>query len=126
MKIRILAASRLALALGTAAFAENPGKGMPETWKGAIGDAFYSDATTMTLRPQDEVKTRWSLLSAEQQAQVRADCKNLAMNTERDYRQHFGQAQNRRRVRAYRGRRHGHALRLGRTRCSCQFRRQFD
>jgi hypothetical protein len=84
MKIHMLAAIALGLGMSTAAFAENPGKGMPETWKGAIGDTFYSDSTAMTLRSQDDVKTRWSSLSAEQQAQVRADCKNLAMNTDTD------------------------------------------
>jgi hypothetical protein len=75
----------IALVLGsTAAFAENPGKGMPEVWKGAIGDTFYSDTTTMTLRSPEDAKTRWSSLNAEQQAQVRADCKEMAMSSDTD------------------------------------------
>lgn len=79
MKIRIIAAIALSLGLATAAFAENPAKGMPDSWKGPIGDTFFSDADGMMMRPQDDMSARWAALTKDQQAQVRADCEKMAM-----------------------------------------------
>jgi hypothetical protein len=47
---------------------------MPQGWKGAIADTFYTDSTAGTLRTEAEIRAGWAGLSAEQQAQVRADC----------------------------------------------------
>ncbi|MBL8584257.1 MAG: hypothetical protein JNL61_18790 [Rhizobiaceae bacterium] len=51
---------------------------MPDTWQGPIGDAFYTDNTWTTLRPEAEITTRWTALNDEQKAQVKADCADIA------------------------------------------------
>lgn len=87
MIYKLLIATTLSLGLGTAvAVAQNdmlepnaaPGTGaetgLPMGWDGAIGDAFFADPTTGTLRTEDEVRANWQGLTDEQQAQVRAHC----------------------------------------------------
>src|SRR5690606_9349902 len=85
------------LALGGAALAQTGsagnqtpmGTGMqdaqgafPQTWQGPIGDAFYSDAASFTLRSQEEIAANWSTLTAEQQAQVRGDCQTFTTQSD--------------------------------------------
>ena len=101
---RLFAVTALSLVLGTAALAQSSstgttsgsgtsapgtagsgsstsGSGMPSGWSGAIGDAFFTESSGSTLRSNDEIRSRWSSLSSEQQAQVRSDCQGLASNT---------------------------------------------
>lgn len=54
---------------------------MPKTWSGAISDTFWSDSTAGTMREEADMKTRWSSLSSEQQAQVREDCKTYSASS---------------------------------------------
>ncbi|TCL63623.1 hypothetical protein [Rhizobium sp. BK251] len=94
MFIRLLAVSTLALAMATSAFAQSsqgsqteggPGNdaakpaspGGPDLWSGQVGQIFFSDSSGK-LRSQEEIRTGWANLTADQQAQLRADCKNLA------------------------------------------------
>jgi hypothetical protein len=49
-------------------------KSTTSKWTGPIADAFFTDATKATLRSQEEIKSKWSALSAEQKAQVKQDC----------------------------------------------------
>jgi len=88
----IAAAAALSLGLSTAAFAQATGDNnspdaggasLPSNagnapvrpaWDATINDAFYSDAEAGTLRTQDEIRTNWGSLSADQQAMVRTDC----------------------------------------------------
>lgn len=51
---------------------------MPEMWQGPIGDAFYTDNTWTTLRPESEITSRWTALSDDQRSQVKADCADIA------------------------------------------------
>jgi hypothetical protein len=92
MKTRLIAALAFSLVVGTAAFAQTNGggttqsgsgaagggpdseTGMPESWKGNIGNTFFSDSSGSTMRSESEWNSGWSSLSAEQQAQVRSDC----------------------------------------------------
>jgi hypothetical protein len=50
---------------------------MPTTWAGAISDAFFSDAETLTMRDQNEVQKRYSALPADQRETVKADCAKM-------------------------------------------------
>jgi hypothetical protein len=50
---------------------------LPAGWEGAIGDAFFSDTDSGTLRSEEEVRANFNSLSAEQQAQVRSHCETL-------------------------------------------------
>ena len=43
-------------------------------WDGPIADTFYSDVTARTMRPESEWSTRWTALTDEQRAKVKADC----------------------------------------------------
>lgn len=45
-------------------------------WDDATNDVFYSDRAAGTLRTKEEAMSRWTNLSAEQQARVREDCQN--------------------------------------------------
>lgn len=87
MTHKLLIAAALSLGFGTAvAMAQNdvlqpdaaPGPGaetsLPMGWDGAIGDAFFADPATGTLRTEEEVRANWQGLSEEQQAQVRSHC----------------------------------------------------
>lgn len=78
---KLLLAASLSLGLATAAVAQTGtdtavgGSGnLPMGWDGAIGDAFYSDTQTGTLRSEAEARANWDSLSSEQQAQVRSHC----------------------------------------------------
>lgn len=57
-------------------------EGIPSGWEGDINDAFFTD--DMTLRSQDEIASNWGNLSAEQQAQVKADCTSMQASMEGD------------------------------------------
>lgn len=97
MRKHLIAALALSFGLGAgSAFAQsevqNPDNdsgqetpimgGMPDTWRGDIGDAFYTDNTYTTLRTQEEVGTRFGTLTADQQAQVKSDCANISATNE--------------------------------------------
>jgi len=84
---KIIAATALALCLGTAAYAGSgsassgttgTGSTGMHTWSGNIGKTFYSDANGTTLRSRDEIKQNWGSLSSQEQAQVRSDCQEIA------------------------------------------------
>lgn len=51
--------------------------GLPMGWDGAIGDAFFSDPQTGTLRPETEVRSNWDTLTSDQQARVRSHCASV-------------------------------------------------
>lgn len=77
MTRKIIAATILTLGMATGALAQTSTQGgeppsYPDSWKGDIASALYADQHT--LRTQDEVKTNWAKLSADQQAQVKKDC----------------------------------------------------
>ncbi|MCO5156770.1 MAG: hypothetical protein M9945_08455 [Aquamicrobium sp.] len=87
MTPKLLIAAALSLGLGTGfAMAQNdviqpdasPAPGsettLPMGWEGPIGDAFFADPATGTLRTEDEVRANWQGLTEEQQAEVRAYC----------------------------------------------------
>ena len=90
MTPRIIAALALSLSLGTAALAQTSTTGtdtssgaatgatttLPTGWEGDIANAFFSDPTAGTLKSDEEIKTGFEGLSAEQQAQVKTDCEN--------------------------------------------------
>lgn len=94
MSYRIVAALALSLGLSTAAFAQTSGTDtttgsggetsgaatstmtLPSGWEGAIGDAFFSDSAAGTLRSEEEIRSNWGSLSADQQAQVRTECES--------------------------------------------------
>src|SRR5690606_24935960 len=46
-------------------------------WTGAIGNAFFTDSAMTSLRSESEIRSNWSSLSTEQQAQVEADCNTI-------------------------------------------------
>jgi len=93
MKASLLVAFALGIGLSSPAFADaNPsdntkprtganertgGQALPEKWAGPISDTFFTDASGSTMRSGDEVKSRWGALSADQQAQVRSDCRDM-------------------------------------------------
>lgn len=88
----MMLAAAITLSMGAAAFADSgtdagatgdhdPAK-LPGNWSAAVGSAFFSDPTTMTLRSEGEIRTNWQSLSAEEQAQVKADCRKVAANSE--------------------------------------------
>ena len=95
MFTKILAITALTLSLTGAALAQTDGSAtsgsspgeaiedqMPAGWKGPIADTFYTDSTAGTMRTEEEIRTGWATLSAEQQAQVKTDCAaTLANNT---------------------------------------------
>jgi hypothetical protein len=102
MMYRLIAASMLTLALGTSAIAQSsttdttgPAAGtstdpmmmteadktLTNDWSGPIADAFFTDASKTTLKSQDEIKSSWSSLSTEQQAQVKQDCATVSSST---------------------------------------------
>jgi len=89
MTYKLLAATALSLALGTAIAAAQTTTTQPEAgasadvaaaaelpsgWDGAIGDAFFADAGAGTLRSEDEIRANWEKLTEEQKAQVRSHC----------------------------------------------------
>jgi len=81
MTRKIIAATVITLGMATAALAQTSTQGggspaYPEAWKGDIASALYADQHT--LRTQDEVKTNWAKLNADQQAQVKKDCSATA------------------------------------------------
>ena len=47
---------------------------LPMGWEGPIGDAFFSDPATGTLRTEEEVRANWQGLTEAQQAEVRTYC----------------------------------------------------
>jgi len=53
------------------------GQVLPEKWSGPITDTFFTDSSGSTMRSDDEVTSRWGSLSADQQAQVRSDCRDM-------------------------------------------------
>ena len=77
MIYRIVAATAVSLALGTAALAQSStttdtsASGMP-TWDDTIKNAFLSDPAAGTVKSEEEIKTSWATLSPEPQAQVKA------------------------------------------------------
>lgn len=78
---KLLLAASLSLGLATAAAAQTSSdpalggpNGLPVGWDGAIGEAFFSDTQSGTLRSEAEARANWDTLSSEQQAQVRAHC----------------------------------------------------
>src|SRR4051794_26597349 len=81
MKSQFITALALTIGLAAPALAQTTSStgsdAMPDTWRGGIGDTFFSDSTGSTMRSQDEVTTRWGKLSAEQQAQARSDCQTM-------------------------------------------------
>jgi hypothetical protein len=107
MMYKLIAASMLTMALGTSAIAQSsttgtsgtsgtttttPGatdtmmmteadKALTKDWSGPIGDAFFTDDSMTTLKSQDEIKSSWATLSAEQQAQVKQDCAGVSTST---------------------------------------------
>lgn len=88
MNTKILLAAVLSLGLGTSAAmaqsasdqnTESEAAGqLPETWGPEINDTFFSDMEAGVLRAEDEVRTRWAALTAEQQAQVREECETVS------------------------------------------------
>ena len=108
MMYRLIAASMLTLALGTSAIAQSsttdttggtsgattatPGatdtmmmteadKALTGDWSGLVADAFFTEDSKATLKSQDEIKSSWSSLSTEQQAQVKEDCATVSSST---------------------------------------------
>lgn len=90
MLTKILAATALTLALGTAGFAQtsatqgvNPiaepdpaittNSTSPGGWSNSMNSAFYTD-DGVTLRPEAEIRANWSTLSEAERLQVKADC----------------------------------------------------
>lgn len=85
MTPKLLIAAALSFGLGTGvAMAQNdilqpdaaPGTTttLPMGWEGPIGDAFFADPATGTLRPEGEVRANWQSLTMQQQAEVRTYC----------------------------------------------------
>jgi hypothetical protein len=108
MMYKLIAASMLTLALGASAIAQSsttgttggtsgattatPGatdtmmmteadKALTNDWSGPIADAFFTDESKTTLKPQAEIQSSWASLSAEQQAQVKQDCATVSSST---------------------------------------------
>lgn len=46
-------------------------------WTGPIADALFTDQSKMTLRSEQEIRTNWANLSAEQQNQIKEDCNTV-------------------------------------------------
>ena len=80
MNGKIIAATALAFCVSSAALAATSTSttGSSANWPAAVKDTFYSDAAGTKLRTQEEVRTKWTSLSAEQKAQVKADCDKSA------------------------------------------------
>lgn len=74
MTYKLIATAVMALGLGTAAFAQSNSEPptYPQAWEGDISAALFDDQHT--LRSQDEIKTNWAKLSADQQAMVKKEC----------------------------------------------------
>ena len=86
----IIAALTLSLGLGTAALAQSSttttgadtsastagSVTLPQAWQGDISSTFFSDPAAGTLKSDEEIKSGWSKLSADQQAQVKSDCQS--------------------------------------------------
>ncbi|QGZ34616.1 hypothetical protein [Stappia indica] len=91
MSCKFLIAASLSLGLATGAVAQtapqtgtdpaaagtSTSSGLPMGWDGAIGDAFFSDPQTGTLRPETEVRSNWDTLTSDQQARVRSHCASV-------------------------------------------------
>ncbi|ASY65489.1 Large exoproteins involved in heme utilization or adhesion (plasmid) [Sinorhizobium sojae CCBAU 05684] len=46
-------------------------------WTGPIADALFTDPSKTSLRSEEEIRTNWAQLSAEQQNQVKEDCNTV-------------------------------------------------
>ncbi len=46
-------------------------------WTGPIADALFTDQSKTSLRSEEEIRTNWAQLSAEQQNQVKEDCNTV-------------------------------------------------
>ena len=77
-----LTVSASALAQGTGGTSSATGNQTAGEWDSTISGAFYSDSSAGTLRSESEIRTNWSSLSAEQQAQVRERCASMTASTE--------------------------------------------
>ena len=78
MKMKLIAAGILSVGLSSCAFAQMSTTGMPESWMGDIGAAFFSNGKTDRMRKEEEVKASWDTLTPAQQAQAKEDCKGAA------------------------------------------------
>jgi len=54
--------------------------GTPGGWSASIGNTFFSGAHHTKLRSHSAIKCNWAKLSADQQEQVRSDCRGMASN----------------------------------------------
>src|SRR5687768_17360335 len=52
-------------------------KSTTANWSGPIADAFFKDSTMTSLKTGAEIKSAWSSLTPEQQAQVEQDCNTM-------------------------------------------------
>lgn len=46
-------------------------------WTGPIADALFTDQSKATLRSEQEIRSNWANLSAEQQNQIKEDCNTV-------------------------------------------------
>lgn len=83
----IIAALAISFGLGTAALAQSSTSTstsgaatgsvtLPQAWQGDIASTFFTDPATGTLKSDADIKSGWSKLSADQQAQVKSDCQS--------------------------------------------------
>lgn len=79
---KFLTITALSLALGTtSALAQaQPGPtGLPGGWDGAVGDAFFSDVDTSTLRTDDEIRASWGTMSEADRIAVQNYCASVGL-----------------------------------------------
>jgi len=53
--------------------------GMPTEWDGTIGEAFFSDADTGTLRSDDEIRANWGTMSEADRISVQNYCARVGL-----------------------------------------------
>jgi predicted Fe-S protein YdhL (DUF1289 family) len=94
MKYALIAALTASVGLTTAALAQTTPtaegsaqtavSGLPADWQGEIAAAFFADPETGTLRSEEEVRSNWANLSAEQKASVTGYCETVVAGTDTD------------------------------------------
>src|SRR3954469_15072494 len=80
---KLLATTIAAFCISTGAMAASSTAtttGMPSDWPSDLKNAFFTDASGTKLRSQEEIRTKWTSLTAAQKTQVKADCQKVASN----------------------------------------------
>ena len=75
--IKLLSATLLIAGMSTSAFAASAAGNGSMTWDEKTNDTFFTDSTMGTMRPMEDMNTRYMALTSEQRDMVKADCMKM-------------------------------------------------